>query len=139
MWLGEKEYSQSSCPTDSQLLKQSFQLIDSWLLQYILRIAQYPHVTRLRSTKSTLKSLFHLLFGLVWDCAASEKVSGLLYFIDSALGKETWKYIKIMLRKTCKQRLHAIKALYCSLESVVFAHPILAVIYHMDHINSHFC
>lgn len=67
MWLGEREHSQSSCPTDSQLLKQSFQLIDSSLLQFILRIAQYPHVTRLRSTKSTLKPLFHLPFGLVWD------------------------------------------------------------------------
>lgn len=80
MWLEEREHSQSSCPTDSQLLKQSFQLIDSWLLQFILRIAQYPHVTRFRSTKSNLKPLFHLPFGLVWDWTASEKVSRMAFF-----------------------------------------------------------
>lgn len=71
--VGEREHSQSSCPTDSQLLKQSFQLTDSWLLQFILWIVQYPHVTRLRSTKSISKPLSLLTFGLVWDCDAAAK------------------------------------------------------------------
>lgn len=138
MQLGEREHSQSSCPTDSQLLKQSFELIDSWLLHFILQITLYPHVTRLRSTKSTLEPLFHLHFGFEWDWSSAEKVPRSAFFhLPWFWKKNRGKTWKITSRRTYKQNLHAVKAFYCSLEvlymTAIHSH-ILAFIYHINHI-----